>query len=133
MDWDYDTVRASYDRCLEFGGFFDAFYEAFLSKSADIPPMFAATDFERQKQVLAESISYMLIYSSDMEFTEHTLDDIAKKHSRNQRNIEPKFYSVWLDSLCETIQKHDPEWSPELDQQWRLAMKPGIELMIAAY
>ncbi len=38
---------------------------------------------------------------------------------------------MWLDSLCEAIQQHDPEYTPELEERWRDAMLKGIQVMIA--
>jgi hypothetical protein len=54
MSVDYATVEASYDRCLENDGFYDTFYEKFLAKSEEIPPLFANTDFRSSCPFSAE-------------------------------------------------------------------------------
>ena len=46
--------------------------------------------------------------------------------------ITPAMYAMWLDSLCEAVRRHDPEYSAELEQQWRVAMGSSIDAMIAA-
>jgi hypothetical protein len=40
-------------------------------------------------------------------------------------------YTMWLDSLCEAIKKHDPSYTPALEQLWREAMLKSIKEMIA--
>ena len=46
--------------------------------------------------------------------------------------ITEEMYGMWLDSLCETVQKHDPKITPELENRWRKAMLKGIEAMLSA-
>ena len=36
-----------------------------------------------------------------------------------------------LDSLCEAIKKHDPNYTPTLEQLWRVAMLKSIKEMVA--
>jgi hypothetical protein len=40
---------------------------------------------------------------------------------------------LWLDALCESIAQYDPEYTPDLEQQWRDTMQAGIEMMISMY
>ena len=35
-------------------------------------------------------------------------------------------YEMWLDALCEAIRKHDVDYTPELEQLWRKAMRKSI-------
>jgi hypothetical protein len=56
VETSFDQVAASYHRARETGQLFDSFYQIFLAKSPDIPPMFARTDFPHQKLMLRESI-----------------------------------------------------------------------------
>jgi hemoglobin-like flavoprotein len=46
-------------------------------------------------------------------------------------NILAEMYAMWLDSLCEAVEKHDPQCTPALAQSWREAMQPGIDIMLA--
>jgi hypothetical protein len=32
-----------------------------------------------------------------------------------------------------TVKKHDPEYTPELEQAWRDVLEPGIDLIRGAY
>ena len=56
----YHAVLESYYRCEESDGFWDTFYRIFFAKSPEIPPKFADTDMERQKQIIGASLLWML-------------------------------------------------------------------------
>lgn len=126
MDSSFNQVVASYHRARQAGQLFDTFYELFLGKAADIPPMFARTDFAHQKLMLRESILEMLVFAQ----TRSGLAEIERLAERHrQLNVKAVHYELWLDALCEALAKHDPEFSPALEQKWRDAMRKGIELM----
>lgn len=130
---DLDAVTASYHRCRASAGFFDRFYERFLAKSPDIAHKFRHTDFKRQKLMLRESLISMLLFNQDIGTAREELERLAARHSRQQVDIPPYMYELWLDSLCETVAEHDPEFTPQLGTEWRAAMKAGIDLLISRY
>lgn len=122
----FQQVAASYHRARESGEMFDTFYRLFLSKSPELPPMFAHTDFPRQKLMLRESLLEMLMFSQ----TESGRDEIERLAERHRAlNVKPRHYELWLDALCEALASHDPAFSVELEQMWRQAMQKGIKLM----
>ena len=130
---DHAIVEASYDRCLENDGFYDTFYEKFLAKSEEIPPMFANTDFRKQKQMIRMSVRMLVRLGEGKDSTKLAISKLGESHSRRQHNVRPELYDLWLDALCESIAQHDPEYTPKLEQQWRDAMQPGIEMMISMF
>jgi hemoglobin-like flavoprotein len=122
----FDQVVASYHRARQSGQLFDTFYHLFLSKSPDIPPMFARTDFPHQKLMLRESILEMLLFAQ----TESGRDEILRLAERHrQLNVRRVHYDLWLDGLCEALGRHDAEFSPDLERMWREFMGKGIHLM----
>ena len=128
MSIDFDQVVASYHRARQSGQFFDTFYDLFLDKSPEIPPMFAHTDFPHQKLMLRESILEMLLFAQTLSNRDE-IERLAERHRELQ--VKAVYYELWLDALCETLARHDPKFTPELEQQWRAAMRPGIEVMVA--
>lgn len=128
MESSFDQVVASYHRARQSGELFDTFYRLFLGKSPEIPPMFAHTDFRQQKLMLRESLLEMLLFvqteSNRMEIVR-----LAERH--HELNVKPAHYEFWLDSLCESLAKHDLEFSSALEQMWRAAMRKGIDVMSA--
>ncbi len=133
MDEAYQEALKSYHRCEASGGLFDSFYDIFFAKSPDIPPKFAKTDMQKQKQVVMASVLMVLRLGSGDPVARQYVQELAESHSRRRQNIRPELYGLWLDALCEAVQKHDPAYTPKLEEQWRQAMRPGIEMMIAAY
>lgn len=126
-------VLESYHRCEASGKLFDTFYAIFLAKSAEIPPKFAKTDMERQKQDVMASVLMALRLGTGEPVARQYVQEIAASHSRRGHNIRPQLYGLWLDALCEAVEIHDPRYAPELEEQWRQAMRPAIAMMIAAY
>ena len=122
---DIKAVQESYDRCCRSGDFFGTFYDIFLAKSPEIPPLFEDTDFEVQKEVIKTSVGLMILIAP--------LVEVARRHSRNGLNIRPEWYELWLDALCEALRKHDTEFTPELEAKWRANMRLGIEFMTSMY
>jgi len=133
MSKNHQDVLDSYHRCEAAGGLFDTFYDIFLAKSPEIPPKFANTDMERQKQDVMASVLMALRLVTFDAVAQQCISELAASHSRRSHNIKPELYDLWLDALCEAIKKHDPQYTPQLEQHWRQAMRPAIERMIAAY
>jgi truncated hemoglobin YjbI len=121
-----NQVAASYHRARETGKLFDTFYDLFLRKSPEIPPMFARTDFPHQKLMLRESILELLSFAQTGSGREE-IERLAERH--RQLRVKPAHYDLWLDALCEALAKHDPKFDSTLETLWRSAMKKGIELM----
>jgi hemoglobin-like flavoprotein len=129
----YHAVKASFDRCGESDGFYDMFYDTFLAKSPDIPALFARTDFRKQKLLLKATIVIMVRHRIDDERARQALAKVAQTHNRSGYNIKPELYRLWLDSLCETVRQHDPEFTSDLEVQWRERMQEGIGVIVAEY
>jgi hemoglobin-like flavoprotein len=128
-----DAVTASYHRCRASKGFVDTFYQHFLAKSEEVAQKFEKTDFARQKLLLRESLLAMLLLNLNSADARQELERLAERHSRRGLDIGPNLYELWLDALCEAVETHDPKYTPELREQWRAAMRPGIELLCTKY
>lgn len=127
-------ARDSLSRCGKDSSFLDHFYELFMASSQDIREKFEQTDFERQKKVLSDSLFLMLAAAGTTQGFAHVqLVKLATRHSREQLDIKPEWYVVWLDSLMKTVADHDPEYSEEVGAAWRESLKGSIEVLIAGY
>lgn len=112
--------------------FIEGFYQRFMAADPAIAEKFSATDFARQREMLRESLTEMRAF-----YTEHTrtpyLAALGKIHGRAGRDIEPRLYDLWLDSLCATVAEHDVDHDDDTGVAWRIVLAPGIAFMKACY
>jgi len=119
----YDDLQASYGRCLHKGGFIDRFYDTFLASHPDIPPMFAKTDFQKQRLALRRGISIALSHAEGSGLVRRGVDEMACAHARTGRTpVRPGLYRFWIDSLITTIREFDEQANEALLERWREAM-----------
>jgi hemoglobin-like flavoprotein len=130
---DIDAVTASYHRAMHGGHFVDTFYDSFLAKSPEVARKFRRTDFAHQKLALRQSLLLLILFNSNPESIQEELEKLAIRHSRQGVDIAPSLYTLWLDSLCEAVERHDPEFTPEIEELWKAAMQHGIDLLISRY
>jgi hemoglobin-like flavoprotein len=129
MNKQSNQLVESFYRCINSGTFADTFYDLFLSKGPEIAQKFAATDFTHQKLMLRQSLLELLAFDRGLADTSEEIERLGQRHK--ELEITPQMYAMWLDALCETIEMHDPQYTPELEQQWRDAMQVPIDQMIA--
>ncbi|WP_442508503.1 globin domain-containing protein [Novipirellula sp. SH528] len=130
---DLDMVTASYHRCMHSGGFVDTFYERFLASSPEVASKFRHTDFEHQKLMLRESLLMMIMFSQGLSHVREEIEQLAVRHDRDHVDIPPPMYDLWINALCHAVEQHDPKFTAEVEQDWRIAMQPGIDLMKSHY
>ena len=61
------------------------------------------------------------------------LNKLGELHSRAGRNIAPMLYELWLDSICKTVKALDPDWTRSLEDHWRVRLRAGMQIIMAAY
>jgi len=128
-----ETVRASFERCEANGDFAEQFYEIFLGSSDEIAPLFADTDFSRQRRLLRATVYVLVTRAVDDAAARETLERIGRSHARSGLDIRPELYELWLDSVCSAVQRMDSEWTAQLEAAWREQLRPGISLITSFY
>lgn len=126
-----DSVFQSYGRCCRKEQFFKDFYDFFMDSSDEIRQRFVNTDMAAQRHLLRNGIMQLILVARGM--SDRKLRALGESHNRDNFNINPAWYTLWLDSLMKAVDKHDPEYNTELDAQWREVLRPGIELIRGAY
>ena len=124
-----NELTASYYRCRRDERFIDTFYDGFLSKSPAIAQMFSKTDFRIQKLMLRQSLLEILCFDREMSGTREEIERLGRRHK--ELHVTPEMYTMWLDSLCEAIKKHDPNYTLGLEHLWREALHKSIKAMVA--
>lgn len=127
----HDLAQNSYARCLRASDFFADFYERLLASDPAVPPMFTETAFPRQHNLLRHGLGLLLSYGNRAD--DVLLKRIAARHSESGIGVSPEMYGLFVESLLETIERHDPRFTEETAAAWREALRPGIEFMQSRY
>lgn len=117
---------------LETGGFLDTFYRRFIESSPVVEEKFRNTDMDRQREMLRVSLDHMVYFAIDREETSE-IARVAGVHSKSRSDIPQSLYTLWLDSLLDTVSEFDPDYCISIDRAWREALEPAIEYMKRHY
>ncbi|MCB1174345.1 MAG: hypothetical protein KDK39_12305 [Leptospiraceae bacterium] len=126
-------VRESYGRCAMQATFFEDFYETFMRSSPEIMPFFDKTNMAKQRQLLREGISFMILFADNNAGGEMAIEHIGKIHDVKHVNVRPELYPLWINSLLECIGKHDKHHNEEIRDAWKAVLDIGIRRFIAMY
>lgn len=126
-----DAVFQSYGRCCRNEQFFVDFYDRFMGSSDVIRKRFLKTDMTQQRHLLRHGIMQLILHARGM--SDRKLRALGESHNRHGYDIPPEWYDLWLDSLMNTVWRHDPQCTPALEAGWRRVLTPGIELIRGAY
>jgi len=130
-----DAFRASLNRCLSNPNFLRRFYEIFLDSSEEVRQKFRNTDFPRQTRILADSL-YMMAVAAQLESDSQAWGEmarLAKRHGREDLDIRPGLYDLWLECLLKAASVHDPAFSPAIEAAWRETLRVGIQYLSSRY
>ena len=126
-------ARASYERCAKAPRFVDDFYDRLFEVLPEARARFAETDFDRQRRLLRHAIGLLLSFPSERDGEPNILSRLAERHSRKDLAIEPAFYAPFLESLIDTVKRHDPACTPAVEQAWRTTLAKGFAYMQSRY
>jgi len=126
-------ARASYDRCAQVSHFVDDFYARLFEVLPEARALFAQTDFDRQRKLLRHAIGLLLSFPSERDGEPNILTRLADRHSRRDLAIEPRFYGPFLETLVETVKRHDPACTSATEQAWRTTLAKGFAYMQSRY
>lgn len=123
-------VIVSYGRCCVHSAFFDRFYEIFLGSDPAIRPMFVRTNFAKQKALLREGVSMLLMHPEGKPVGTACLDRIAEAHSPRRMNVTPQLYEFGITGLMKTVKEFDGEWTTDVEAEWRRALHAGVHYLV---
>ncbi|PRH83699.1 globin [Arenimonas caeni] len=124
----FDDLQQSYGRCLRGKDFIERFYEIFLASHPAIGPMFAATDFQKQRLALRRGISMAISHAAGGGLVKRGIEQMADVHARSGRTpVDPALYPYWVDSLVKAVAETDPQFTPALERRWREGMSAVIQ------
>ncbi|MFC1747550.1 hypothetical protein ACFL2V_01955 [Pseudomonadota bacterium] len=134
---DYESscraVNQSYGRVVTQDALIKTFYEKFVRSSSHVAAKFSNTDFDKQYEMLDQSLTMALLFSQGNMIAARTMDRIRESHNRHNLKISPEFYDLWINSLIEAIAELDSEFTPVLEGQWRTVMQKALDHIKGGY
>jgi len=128
-----DAVRSSFGRAMTKQHFMARFYEIFIHCNPRIPQLFRNTDMEKQRELLSQSLSMVLLFSQGNPVAKSVINRIRSSHDHKHLNISPDLYAFWVDSLIATLAECDQGFNPGLEQQWREILQVAIDHIKSGY
>ncbi|WP_207914911.1 globin [Luteimonas arsenica] len=120
---DYADLHQSYGRCLRDRDFIGRFYEVFLASNPEVPPLFAHTDFNKQRMALRRGITMAIFHAGGSRVVDRGIAEMGSVHASGGRCPVPAaLYRDWIDSLLKVVAETDPEADEALMARWREAM-----------
>jgi len=135
MEHHVDVFRKSLKRCLASDDFLRQFYHRLMSSSEEVRRKFEHTDLDRQAQVLEDSLYMIALAAQSAQGGEEfspawaEMSRLATMHDRDHLDIRPGLYDLWLHCLLEAARSHDPEFNPEIEENWRKTVAVGIDYL----
>jgi methyl-accepting chemotaxis protein/hemoglobin-like flavoprotein len=127
----HHAVTNSFGRCSLNPKFLDRFYDMFLQSHPAIAPMFQHTDFARQKALLKQGLTMMMMFADGSATATASLNKIAASHSpAGHLNISHQLYPYWINSLLAAVKECDPKHTPDLEAEWREVLESGVNYII---
>ncbi len=129
------AVEKSFGRCCTQDEFWDRFYQRFTNSSGEIRDMYKNTDFDKQRALIRNSVSFAIMYAKNegKGLAGMKIDQAAELHKRENLNIRPDMYPLWVTALTSTLQDLDPLYEDGLSEAWAEVMAPTINYFIKKY
>jgi hemoglobin-like flavoprotein len=130
---DLEIFNESLDQCMKDPRFLDRFYELFLASTPEVAEKFKNTDMLRQKRILKTSLYMLMLAAQGLDEGMQHLEQIAQRHSRDEIDIPPHLYDLWLNCLIQAVKEFDPAYNLDTERAWRVMMMHGIKVMKDRY
>ena len=95
--------------------------------------MFAHVDMQQQNRLIRRGVEHLIEFALGSDESAGELQRVAGTHGRQGLNVAPELYSLWVDTLMETVRIHDPEANDDVEAAWRVVLRGGIDLIVAGY
>lgn len=127
------NVRSSVDRATEQGDLFGVFFELLLNSNLKIRSKFIGGEVSKHKESLREGIETVLLAAEGDSNAQNQLTKLRETHSRDNIGVDPMLYRYWVDSFLRALELLDPEYSSDLEREWREIMHQVTSHMAEGY
>lgn len=128
-----DRFLGSLHRCENNEGFIPTFYARLISSSDLVKYKFRKTNFERQNQMLINSLKLVAGVTCNEQEALQELRLRAETHDKAHMNIKPELYEHWQVALVCTAAELDPQWDEDVERAWNSILDTVVNHMIRNY
>ncbi|MDH5380365.1 MAG: hypothetical protein OEW75_05920 [Cyclobacteriaceae bacterium] len=130
---DAEEVLLSFGRATLKGDFVGRFYDIFLESEPAVKPLFKDTDFVKQKDLLKQGISLIILHAKGSFVGTSGLIRIKDTHKKSKMGIPPYLYGYWKTSLIQTVTEFDKDITSNLLSQWHKVIDKGVKFIADGY
>lgn len=129
---DTTLLRASFARIEpQKEAFAATFYATLLENYPALRPFFVDVDLKRQQSSLLATLLAMLNEAEQGEGIRAIFQRLGQRHAARQ--IGAELYPAFGQTLLDTMEHYDPQWSPELRAAWASALEQCVRFMMESY
>lgn len=118
-------LRECIARCAASGDYLDTFYEVFLGNSQRARDRFAKVDLEQQKRRLAKALP-RLFAIADLDPDSRVAQEVRLSHRQHHQIGAPTDYGLWIESLCETLKRHEKNFDDAMASQLKERLQRSV-------
>ncbi|MGE0494342.1 MAG: hypothetical protein AB7S38_34335 [Vulcanimicrobiota bacterium] len=124
-------LLASLERCARSGDYLDTFYRLLFVKSPHFRTRFEMVDMDEQKRKLATSLPRLILLPL-LEPDAPEVEAVRREHRQRHTRGSKQNYTLWLETVCETVRRHDPECDSELEYAFKTRLEQAVALLFPA-
>ncbi len=127
---DLNLFRDSLARVTARDGFFDSFYDHFISQSDEIAAIFMHRDMAQIKDKLRSTLEMVARTAEDQSGIQLYMEMLGRIHQRLR--VERRHLDMWQVALLDTVAVYDEAYSDRVGAAWSQVIGTVIELFFSA-
>jgi hemoglobin-like flavoprotein len=127
---DLNLFRDSLARVTARDGFFDSFYDHFISQSDEIAAIFLHRDMDQIKSKLRSTLEMVARTAEDQSGIQLYMEMLGRIHQR--LHVERRHFDMWQVALLDTVAVYDEAYSDRVGAAWSQVIGTVIELFFSA-
>jgi hemoglobin-like flavoprotein len=127
---DINLFRDSLSRITVRDGFFDSFYDHFISQSDELAVIFKHRDMAQLKGKLRSTLEMVAQTAEGQPGIDMYLEMLGRTHQR--LNVERRHFDMWQAALLDTVAIYDEAYSDRIGAAWSQVIGVVIERLFSA-
>ncbi|MEJ2609689.1 MAG: globin [Candidatus Thiodiazotropha sp.] len=119
--------RQSLQRVTGRAGFYDGFYNSFMSQSEEIAEFFLNKDRQQIKHKLEESLKMLAETAESLPGTRLYMEMLGRIHRRLK--VQRKHFDLWEQALLETVKVYDDQYNSQILAAWLDVIEEVVSIM----